>query len=269
MKKTMKRISTLLMMICFMLLLVTPAFALTGNDLIVDNAYLLSNGEREKIGEYAKQMSKKNNTSICIVTTNGIDGSIEEWQEEYFYDHDLGTGSKNNGLMLVIDMENRKWNIMTFGDVDDTIIPYECQYIGEAVRNDLSDSRFYDAFHDYIYLADEHLNLTDSERDYYRELQEKNNKTEKKRSIPIVGFIMSFLVSVGISAGSVNSMKKSMNTRVRQSDASHYMDKDSFHLTSKRDIYLYSTVQRTAKPKEEKESSSGSFHGHSSGGGDF
>ncbi|MCQ2491635.1 MAG: TPM domain-containing protein [Lachnospiraceae bacterium] len=269
MAKTMKRISTLLMTFCFMVLLTVPAFALSGKDLIVDDAYLLSAGEREKIADYAESVSEKNNTSICIVTTNGIEGSIEEWQEQYFYDNNLGTGSNKNGLMLVIDMENRKWNIMTFGDVDDIIIPYECQYIGEAVRDDLSDSRFYDAFHDYIYLADEHLNLTDSERDYYRDLQEQNNKHEKKRHIPIVGFIMSLFISVGISAGSVNSMRRSMNTRVLRSGASEYMDKDSFHLSTKRDIYLYSTIQKTAKPKEKKESSSGSFHGHSSGGGDF
>ncbi len=267
MMKMMKRISTLLLAACFVLLMAAPAFALTGADLIDDNAYLLSNGEREKLEDYSYQLSEKNKTSICIVTASEIGGKdIREWEEQYFYDHEMGYGSSKNGLVLVIDMEDRQWNIMTFGDIDDVILNSECVAIGEEIRDDLSDSRYYDALHDYITLADQHLNLTDAEREYYRDLE--NQKDKKKHANPLACIGGSFIFSLLFARGSVGGMKRSMNTRMRQTGASEYLDHDSFHLATKRDIYLYRTVQKTAKPKE-KESSGGSYHGHSSGGGNF
>jgi hypothetical protein len=47
--------------------------------------------------------------------------------------------------------------------------------------------------------------------------------------------------------------------------AKNYLVDGSFNLTLSRDIFLYSTVRRTAKPKSNSGSSSGGSRGHTSG----
>ena len=77
------------------------------------------------------------------------------------------------------------------------------------------------------------------------------------------------LISVGI-------MRLRMNTAKPKGTAMEYIKKGSFKLTSEKDIFMYSTVTKTAKPKDNDNSaggstthvsSSGSEHG--GGGGSF
>ncbi|MBD9097606.1 MAG: TPM domain-containing protein, partial [Ruminococcaceae bacterium] len=83
----------------------------------------------------------------------------------------------------------------------------------------------------------------------------------------IVGFILSFIT--------VGSMKNKLKTVRFQPAANSYMKAGSMNITESRDLFLYNTVTRTAKPKDNDSgggssthtSSSGSSHG--GGGGNF
>ena len=83
----------------------------------------------------------------------------------------------------------------------------------------------------------------------------------------IVGFILSFIT--------VGNMKSKLKTVRFQPAANSYMKAGSMNITESRDMFLYNTVTRTAKPKDSDSgggssthtSSSGSSHG--GGGGKF
>ena len=69
-------------------------------------------------------------------------------------------------------------------------------------------------------------------------------------------------------------MKSKLKTVRFQAAANSYMKAESMNITESRDLYLYSAVTRTAKPKNDDSggssthtSSSGSTHG--GGGGKF
>ena len=84
----------------------------------------------------------------------------------------------------------------------------------------------------------------------------------------IVGFILSFIT--------VGNMKGKLKTVRFKPAANSYMKAGSMNITESRDMFLYNTVTRTAKPKANDSdsegssthtSSSGSTHG--GGGGSF
>ena len=67
-----------------------------------------------------------------------------------------------------------------------------------------------------------------------------------------------------------------MKTAVKKTSAADYMEPGSFHLTKKRDYYLYTTTQRVKHEKQESSSGGGGgggghvdSHGCSGGSGKF
>ena len=86
--------------------------------------------------------------------------------------------------------------------------------------------------------------------------------------------IIAFVIALVIAGISVAIMRFRMNTAKPKKTATEYIKKDSF--TSEKDIFMYSSVTKTAKPKDDgassggsttHTSSSGSTHG--GGGGSF
>ena len=72
------------------------------------------------------------------------------------------------------------------------------------------------------------------------------------------------------------SIRGAAATAVKKTSAADYMEPGSFHLTKKRDYYLYTTTQRVKREKNDSSSSSGSSGGGSTdsngfggGGGKF
>ncbi|MEI3207893.1 MAG: hypothetical protein V8S84_08845 [Lachnospiraceae bacterium] len=52
-----------------------------------------------------------------------------------------------------------------------------------------------------------------------------------------------------------------MKTAAKKTSASDYMEPGSFHLTKKRDYYLYTTTQRVKREKQENSSGGGGSGG--------
>ena len=82
-----------------------------------------------------------------------------------------------------------------------------------------------------------------------------------------VDLLLCFLV-MAIPTGFMTWMQmRKMKTRVQQANANAYTAQSGLDLSEKRDIFLYSTVSQTAKPKDnDNNNDSGSF---SSGGESF
>ncbi|MDO4169989.1 MAG: TPM domain-containing protein [Lachnospiraceae bacterium] len=216
------------------------------NNFVIDDANLLSEKEIHKIGEKCEEISRQHNASICIITTPDFYGDdIKDWQRQYFSEHEMGMGEQHNGIMLAISMADRDWGIVGFGNAQTAFTTYGRERIAEIILDDLSDGDYYESFSKYVSLADEFLTEAESGTPYDHDHKYKEN-------IPIPFIIVgAFLLSVIISLFIVLSWKRSMNTRIHQENASEYLKKDSFSLSNRSDIFLYHTVSRTRRPKEE------------------
>ena len=176
---------------------------------------------------------------------------------------------ERDGLLLLISMENRKWYISTTGYGITAFTDAGIQYIGNKLQEPLSDEDYAAAFNTFAELCDDFITEARTGTPY-----DSSNmpKEPMKRGwilvAIIVGFILSFIT--------VGNMKGKLKTVRFQPAANSYMKAGSMNITESRDMFLYNTVTRTAKPKANDSdsegssthtSSSGSTHG--GGGGSF
>lgn len=81
----------------------------------------------------------------------------------------------------------------------------------------------------------------------------------------LAGGVLAFLAALGIRGRLIDTMS---NVKPVVS-VSEFLEKDSFHLTSESDRYLYTNRIVTPIPRQSQQSSQGSSGGHGGGGGRF
>lgn len=73
----------------------------------------------------------------------------------------------------------------------------------------------------------------------------------------VVGFVLSLII--------VGNMKAKLKTVRFQAAASNYIKDNSLNINERRDLFLYNTVTRRAKPKNDDSGGGSSTHTSSSG----
>ncbi len=84
-------------------------------DKIYDQAGLFTASEKKALSDSAVRLASKMNMDVVIVTTSQNSGSAEDYAEWFYYDNGLGTGSNEDGVLLLFDMANRELYVMTAG----------------------------------------------------------------------------------------------------------------------------------------------------------
>ncbi len=234
-----------------------PAFSAEG--WIQDGAGLLTEEEEEKLEEKCGEILSEHGISVVIVTTNRFEGyDILDWERKLFADQNLGTGEENSALMLGISMAERDWGITAYGEAERIFSAYGRETIGGEILDDLSDGDYYDSFSTFLNMADTFMADAKEGKIY----SESNHY--RKRINPVFTVVGAAILSFIVSLIVVFSWKRGMNTRVLQNNAGAYLQQGSFRLTNRSDMFLYHTVNRTRKQKNENHRS-GSMH--SSGNG--
>ncbi len=252
--------------ICAALTSVT-AFA-ENADKVADNADLLSDSEEKRLESDIMDIIEKYNYGydIVVVTVNSTQGKSPEAFADDYYDYNgYGYDSEGSGLLLLVDMGNRKWHISTKGKGIRAFTDYGIDCIGETVADGLGSGDYCGAFSDFISLSDKYINKYETDGKPY-------DIGDKPKNYAVI-----FLISAGIGLIAAFivcfAMKSQLKTAVRQVNARSYISKGSMNIKYARDIFLYRNV--TAAKIESSDgggssthtSSSGSTHG--GGGGSF
>lgn len=253
----MKRVLSLISAICLVLALLLccslSAFAaegggLSGNPLVVDNAGLLTAGEREALEAKARSISETYGCEVVILTINGTDGkSLQDYSDDYFVYQGYGYGEDRSGILFVMDMNERDTYFTTCGAAIKAFTDDDIDYIADRMRGNLSAGNYYSAFETYHSYAEEALETAANSKPNY----------VKKGIISIVlGAVGGFLPA--------SAQKSSLKTVRRKRDASGYAQEGSLNLTVNRDVYLYSNVTSHVIQRVE---SGGGGGGHTFGSG--
>lgn len=267
-----KRILAFLTMLVLCLTAVIPVFAEQTEGFadayyrVVDIAYLLTDEERETLTDKLDEISIRQSMNVVVVTTDSLEGcEVSEFADMAYDELQFGYGDQRDGLLLLISIEDNDWCISTCGYGITAFTDAGIEYIGEQIRPDLSDGNYAAAFEKYADLCDEFITQARSGEPY-----DSNNLPRESLSliwIPIslaIGFVLALIV-VGV-------MKSNLKTVRYQAAATDYMKKGSLNITESRDRFLYRTVTRTEKPKNNSssgssthKSASGTTHGGGSG----
>ena len=227
------------------------AYADSGVSYVDDNAGLLSTAERNNLIAKAEYLSDIYQEEIRILTIDSLGNFYaEEYADWYYYSNDFA----EDGILLLIAMNEREWYIYTSGDMIYRFTDNDIQNLGSTFTQYLANGENYRAFERYL-----------DALPYY---------IEGKQDEP--DFMLSLVIGIIAGGVAVWGMSASMNTKRKQSTASYYMENNSFRLHTHQDLFLYSKVDKVRREQNNNSSGgkttvhrSSSGRSHGGGGGKF
>ena len=257
----MKRIISFLVIVMLLALSSVPTFATFENPSIVDDAGYLMQSEISALSERLNAVREKYNFEVAIFTESDMTSATAEASADDIYDYQgYGAGENDDGIMLYICSGTREYHFTTHGKGSEYFNSNGLNYLESIVVPHLAEDDYYEAFDAFIETAEELLKMA-SEGTPYNE----NNYSTKY----LIGVIALCLVApLLIALWKMNGKLKKMKTAVVNDYAGNYMKPGSMNITTSRDLFLYSHITKTEKPKSNSgthTSSSGRTHGGSGG----
>lgn len=185
----------------------------TSNFYINDYANILSSETEQYILEKSVALNNADGTQIVVVTVPDLDGmSIEEYAYGLFNSFGIGDDEKNNGLLLLLALEERKFRVEV-GDGLGGILPdgktgrFQDEYIIPYLSENKWDEGIingYDAFYSEI------IKLSNLDIEYNEPVYVEEKNGEEIHSIL---FMISIFVGMigGFLARSTSSKKKGVS----------------------------------------------------------
>lgn len=161
----MKRILSLTL--CFLLLLglSTAAFA-AGDRYVIDEYGLLSSEEAGGLQSQAEAVSQQYGVGVYIAVvedyqTYALD--VQDASEAIYEAYDLGFGGEKNGLLLMLSMADRDYDLCAYGtQAHLAFTDYGKEQLADVFLDDFRYDDWYDGFTDYISECGTYLDLAQS-----------------------------------------------------------------------------------------------------------
>lgn len=225
----MKKISSILTVIFLMIAACVTVSAKTENTDVFDQAGLFS--QTEALQNSVSELKEATGWNVAIVTTDDADGKSSMVYADDFYDQLFGINT--DGILYLIDMDNRENYISTSGEAILYIDDYRIERILDETTPNLSDGDYDQAAIDFIqtvakYYAD---GIPESNADY---TIDADGNYEKKREFPL-----GFAALAGVIAAVIGVATVLIRYKTHSSPgASIYMDSRETRFRDKRDMYL-------------------------------
>lgn len=276
---------TALIVISFILMLSLPVTAFSYESIVDDSANLFSVSENEDIADAANEFCEETGLALAVVTTDNTHGrATETFAEEYYDDLADFQGWPENGMILLIDMDNRVVLADAVGDTWDIYSDSDISYITDCGYNEVSygaygnamlemidaalesyggGSGYYDYGNDYIggYDYDYDYNY-DNDYDYEYE-------SGKNPSVSVTDILV--YIVLGLAAGAISVFV--VKSRYKNQGKGDEFDTDDviLNLTGSKDTVISRNVVTTKIPKNNNNGRHGGSGGgvsvhHSSGG---
>ena len=270
-----KKISVILLSLVICLCTATSAIAAQSDgfandhERVRDLAGLLSDSEEAALSDKLNELSERQKMDIAVMTADTLGGQTPRDYADDAYDYGgFGYGEGRDGALLLISTEDNDWYISTHGYGITVFTDAGIEYIGGQMKEDLSDGDFSEAFDKFVALCDDFITKARTDAPY-------DSHNLPKEPLSLAWIPISIAVGIYLSLIIVGKMKSKLKTVRFQAAANNYIKNNSLNITESRDMFLYNTVTRTARPKDNDSgggssthtSSSGSTHG--GGGGKF
>lgn len=232
---------------------------------LFDNADLFTMEEEKELEQKIEELEQKMDVDVVIVTINDADGkSSQDYADDYFDDGYFGKGSSHDGILFLIDMDNRQLTISTSGSMIRYMTDDRINKTLDSVSTHASSQDFYKAA----------VSFLDNTYQYYKEGIPKGQynydpitgKVDRYRSIKCYEAVLSVLAACGIGAGicySIYSQYTMKNWKRKSlSFSNQYQESSKFSY----DIYEDAKTGQYTTKRKIQQSSSSSGGSHSSSG---
>lgn len=259
----MKKRITKLFLAAICLILTVSVFSVSAADrsFLVDNAGLLSGSEQAELNNSLSEISDHQSCDVVIVTVQSLEGkTAQAYADDYYDQNGYGKGDGRDGILFLLSMEARDWAISTCGYGITAFTDAGQRYIIEEIKPDLSNGDYNAAFTGFADQCDDFLTQAHTAEPYDGE----NMPVEKVD--PLFMLLICFVIGLIVALIVTGVMKSQLKSVAVRNEAADYMRKGSLNVTGSRELFLYSHVDRTEKPKDDDNSSTGSSTHTSSSG---
>lgn len=261
----------------FNLKTIEKSFADGDMEYAVDSAEVLTTEELETLKSKLSQISDENNIDVGVVTVDSLDGkTAQEFANDLFEQNKFGKGENKDGILLLVATEDREWAMSTHGSAKEAFNEEGLDYLSGEFIQCLADSDYYSAFENFANNAKELSTMYVAGEPYGVEeyidggnyTVDENIVDDKKGINNEVWIPLSIVIGCVISLIIMLMYKSQLKSVKSESRADDYLI--DMKLIKSQDIFLYRTVTRTMRPKNEDHgnnfsSSGGSDYGGSSG----
>lgn len=249
-----KRILSLLGILFLAMCLIQPAFASDGIARLVDEADILTDSEEAALSAKLDEISLRQNLDVVIVAVNSIgDRTATEYADDT-YDY---SGYSDDGVLLLISIDEREWAVSTSGYGITAFTDAGLDYLTDQFADQMSDGEWNDAFHSFAWLCDDFITQAKTGSPY------DAGNLPKKPFTPILTGLVSLGIGFVIAFFRMNKWKNQLYSVQAKAAAKEYVKGGSLRLTEQKDLFLYRRVDR----REKSESSSGGSSTHTSSSG--
>ena len=264
-----KRIICLLAALLLLLgLSVSASAAVYAN--VIDTAELLSESEAEALDARCSELEQTYGCGVYLMTVDDYTAyysadSIESFAESVFLDLGLGAGEEQDGVLLVLSMAERDYDICAHGTIGNrTFTDYGKGVLAERYfLSEFGKDYWYDGFNRYLDGCTDFLQL-----DAQGEPFDRATDPERLEDISVLKWIAVIVIPLLTALIVCLIMKGKMKTARKQTHADAYIPQNGVRLTRQDDVYL-TTTQTRVKIETQKSGggtsvNSGGFS-HSSG----
>lgn len=285
----MKKITSLFLCLILVAALAVPVLA--AGPKIVDRADLLTQDQKASLEAKAQAIADQYGMDVVIVTVYDTEGTdVTTYADDYYDENGYGIGPDYSGVLFLLSMEDRRWAISTCGDAIYALTDYGIEELFGYIRSDLGSNRFYEAFDTYLDRLPEFFQAykdgspidgrpnQGGDGPGYIDPADRDNVVYYDPEPGAMDYIrivaVALLIGAAVGGIAILIMRSQMNTARAQRTAGSYLVSGSYQLRRAQDIFLYSRVTKTPRPKSNSggggssthSSSMGRSHGGRSGG---
>lgn len=187
--------------------------------------------------------------------------SVEDAAETVYRDLDLGVGAAKSGLMLLLSMDDRDYDLCAYGYGHTAFTDYGKEELARVFLDDFRYNDWYEGFRDYQDEAEDMLRLANEGSpvdDPYAGYDDYGSTRSRSEPGPVIGF--SLLVGCVVALIACMVMRSKSRSVKSARSAGTYAVPEGLYLAESFDKFSHVTEQRVLI-----ESSRGSGGGHGGG----
>lgn len=267
MKKKLCFALLLALLLCLMLPLCAFA-ADTGTvaaAFVSDEAGILSADEVERLQRVSAQVAEQYGCGVYIVTVDDYRSygrTVEAASEAIYRDRGLGYGSDRSGILLLLSMNDRDYDLAVYGQTAITAFTdYGQGQLADSFLPYFRQNDWAGGFEKYVNNA-AYLLQRAAAGDPVDIIVYDNAESEPMS--PVMKLLLSLLPASLISGGACLGMRGKMKTAKIKTTAEDYVVPGSLHLSVNTDRYLHTTRTVVKDPPPESRSGGGGHRGGTS-----